>query len=99
MSVNFSRIFHLHGLYSINFFYADVCLLTKDPGPCSDDELRFYYDSSTGECRPFSYRGCQGNANNFQNPEECYGYCGRGAEISRRIYSPGKFFFNQLCCD
>ncbi|XP_034114561.1 kunitz-type protease inhibitor 2 [Drosophila albomicans] len=36
---------------------------------------RWYYDK--GSCRPFSYRGCNGNRNRFCMQESCETRCGK----------------------
>lgn len=36
---------------------------------------RWYYDKK-GVCRPFSYRGCNGNRNRFCTQESCEARCG-----------------------
>ncbi|XP_060650066.1 isoinhibitor K [Drosophila nasuta] len=36
---------------------------------------RWYYDK--GSCRPFSYRGCNGNRNRFCTQESCETRCGK----------------------
>jgi hypothetical protein len=38
--------------------------------------LRFAYEPKTGVCQPFTYGGCDGNANNFETIEACYAACG-----------------------
>lgn len=37
---------------------------------------KYYFDRNSGECKPFSYGGCQGNANNFDTHDECIARCG-----------------------
>ncbi|ELU04243.1 hypothetical protein CAPTEDRAFT_219882 [Capitella teleta] len=63
------------------------CQLPMVQGPCYADFLRYYYDRTTDECRPFTYGGCQGNDNNFISQEECFGTCGNTKEY--RVYKPG----------
>ncbi|MEV0322469.1 BPTI/Kunitz domain-containing protein [Streptomyces sp. NPDC050658] len=62
----------------------DTCTLPPDPGPCSNTLLRWYYNPATGECEPFIYGGCGGNANNFATKEQCEMHCPTG------IGAPGK---------
>ncbi|KAG1682364.1 Papilin [Nymphon striatum] len=57
------------------FQSADVCNLYKDSGPCEKWEKRFYYDFEAGECKKFSFGGCNGNGNNFQTVEDCENTC------------------------
>jgi hypothetical protein len=49
------------------------CLLPKDPGPCKDFEIRYYYDGDT--CRKLKYGGCEGNQNNFATKLDCRRFC------------------------
>uniref|UniRef100_UPI00398F183A PI-actitoxin-Aeq3b isoform X2 n=1 Tax=Pristiophorus japonicus TaxID=55135 RepID=UPI00398F183A len=53
----------------------DPCMLPLDEGTCSRYTLRWYYHRRTGECRPFIYSGCSGNANRFQAQEDCEQTC------------------------
>ncbi|VDP21318.1 unnamed protein product [Soboliphyme baturini] len=52
-----------------------MCSMPKDRGNCTKFELRFYYESSTRECKHFFYGGCGGNANNFKELLHCQRYC------------------------
>lgn len=47
---------------------AEVCRLLPlpDPGPCAGRKKRYYFSSRAGECRPFFFGGCGGNANRFE---------------------------------
>lgn len=35
----------------------------------------WYFKSSTRQCEPFTYGGCEGNANRFQSAEDCEKTC------------------------
>ncbi|NXU40640.1 TFPI1 inhibitor, partial [Drymodes brunneopygia] len=52
-----------------------LCLTPMDRGLCRAKELRFFYNYSTGRCRPFSYSGCGGNENNFISRKSCLRIC------------------------
>ncbi|NXY23759.1 TFPI1 inhibitor, partial [Atrichornis clamosus] len=52
-----------------------LCMTPMDRGLCRAKELRFFYDYSTGRCRPFSYSGCGGNENNFISRKSCLRIC------------------------
>ncbi|XP_009876131.1 PREDICTED: tissue factor pathway inhibitor-like, partial [Apaloderma vittatum] len=52
-----------------------LCLTPMDRGLCRAKELRFFYNPSTGRCRPFSYSGCGGNENNFTSRKSCLRSC------------------------
>jgi hypothetical protein len=44
-------------------------------GPCNAAFERFFFNSVTLACEPFSYGGCGGNQNNFESLEECETTC------------------------
>uniref|UniRef100_A0A0N5BLL4 Kunitz/Bovine pancreatic trypsin inhibitor domain protein n=1 Tax=Strongyloides papillosus TaxID=174720 RepID=A0A0N5BLL4_STREA len=56
-----------------------VCNLPKENGfECSNNPpitLRYYFDRSTGICKPFKFTQCGGNSNNFINKETCENFC------------------------
>ncbi|NWT58801.1 TFPI1 inhibitor, partial [Erythrocercus mccallii] len=52
-----------------------LCMTPMDRGLCRAKELRFFYNYSTGRCRPFSYSGCGGNENNFISRKSCLKIC------------------------
>ncbi|NWT72400.1 TFPI1 inhibitor, partial [Prunella himalayana] len=52
-----------------------LCMTPMDRGLCRAKELRFFYNFSTGRCRPFSYSGCGGNENNFISRKSCLRIC------------------------
>ncbi|KAM5280140.1 tissue factor pathway inhibitor [Ctenodactylus gundi] len=54
------------------------CLAPADKGLCRASDIRFYYNSDIGKCRPFKYTGCGGNENNFTSKEACVRACKRG---------------------
>ncbi|CDW51747.1 Kunitz protease inhibitor [Trichuris trichiura] len=51
------------------------CQLPMDIGPCRASMRRWYYDSSSSQCKPFIYGGCGGNSNNFMSNEDCLRAC------------------------
>lgn len=55
-----------------------LCMTPMDRGLCRAKELRFFYNYSTGRCRPFSYSGCGGNENNFVSKKSCLRICKKG---------------------
>lgn len=58
-----------HLLRYIIFFYCFFLLILAPT-------TRYYFDSSTGKCKPFQYSGCGSNANNFQTIQSCQAICG-----------------------
>ncbi|XP_064014232.1 tissue factor pathway inhibitor isoform X2 [Pogoniulus pusillus] len=55
-----------------------LCMTGMDRGLCRAKELRFFYNYTTGRCRPFSYSGCGGNENNFTSRKSCLRICKKG---------------------
>ena len=37
-----------------------MCLLPRAPGPCQDQDPKWYFDNSEKRCMPFYYGGCEG---------------------------------------
>lgn len=54
---------------------SGVCALEIVTGPCDAAFSRYAYDTQAGKCVPFSYGGCEGNANNFATLEACQAAC------------------------
>ncbi|XP_069673465.1 papilin isoform X4 [Periplaneta americana] len=53
----------------------DACDLPRVVGPCSGSMTQWYYDRSAGACFEFDYGGCQGNANRFNDRQQCEEHC------------------------
>ncbi|KAG5201919.1 hypothetical protein MJG53_012052 [Ovis ammon polii x Ovis aries] len=53
----------------------DLCQLPQARGPCKAALLRYFYNSTSNACEPFTYGGCQGNDNNFETTEMCFRIC------------------------
>lgn len=52
-----------------------TCALPLETGECRASMPRFGFDPVLGTCRPFTYGGCGGNANNFESFAECVTTC------------------------
>jgi hypothetical protein len=76
-----------------------LCFLEPDPGPCRGLHQRWAFDAATGLCLPFTYGGCEGNANNFETPDDCYGACDTGASGAAACSSPTDCtLMRSTCC-
>ncbi|KAI1893325.1 hypothetical protein AGOR_G00122560 [Albula goreensis] len=51
------------------------CAGKGDPGPCRAAFSKFYFDSDTTSCQPFTYGGCQGNGNRYDSVADCMLHC------------------------
>ncbi len=52
-----------------------ICNLPPEVGPCEALVPRWFHNVDTGQCEPFIWGGCLGNANNFATEAECAGRC------------------------
>ena len=57
--------------------YIDICKLTPSVGDCQASVTRYFFDSSLGRCKPFTYSGCGGNKNRFESFRDCIKQCGK----------------------
>lgn len=46
-----------------------------DKGPCNAIFPRYYYNQINEKCENFTYGGCGGNANNFEDYDSCSLLC------------------------
>ncbi|XP_013398726.1 papilin isoform X2 [Lingula anatina] len=56
----------------------DICNLPSAVGECRIPTLRYYFNTKTQQCEPFTYGSCGGNENNFVNIIDCVERCGKG---------------------
>ncbi|KAJ8036118.1 Papilin [Holothuria leucospilota] len=71
-----------------------VCSQVTDAGICTTQLSRFSFNAATGQCQPFSYSGCGGNANRFNTLQECEEYC--EVDICAQPVDPGPCSVPQL---
>uniref|UniRef100_K1PKN2 Papilin n=1 Tax=Magallana gigas TaxID=29159 RepID=K1PKN2_MAGGI len=67
--------------YTVN---VDLCDEKDERGPCSNYSVKWYYNKTEQKCRRFWYGGCEGNANRFDDEQECLDVC-----INRVRPNPG----------
>ncbi|CAI2353574.1 unnamed protein product [Caenorhabditis sp. 36 PRJEB53466] len=53
----------------------DFCQLPPDAGKCSQQLVRYYYDTQVDECKRFTFSGCGGNSNRFMRRAHCRNRC------------------------
>ncbi|XP_074853104.1 kunitz-type protease inhibitor 1 isoform X2 [Carettochelys insculpta] len=51
------------------------CVDLPDTGLCQESIPRWYYNPFAEKCDRFTYGGCEGNKNNFEEEEECLQSC------------------------
>lgn len=44
-------------------------------GPCTQWQTRYYFNSQRQACEPFTYGGCDGTGNRFNDQYECQTVC------------------------
>jgi Kunitz/Bovine pancreatic trypsin inhibitor domain len=57
---------------------AQICQLPRDSGPCDAAIRAYWHNPTSGVCEPFTYGGCQGNANRFETAIACQVACRGG---------------------
>ncbi|XP_060947820.1 kunitz-type protease inhibitor 1-like, partial [Limanda limanda] len=65
------------------------CAEPPHTGPCRADLTRWYYDPLDRKCHRFTYGGCQGNENNFEDEDKCGDTCDGVTE--RNVFFRGMF--------
>ena len=54
---------------------GQMCHQPNKPGPCTNYEVKWFYDSKYGGCNRFWYGGCDPGANHFDDEESCRAVC------------------------
>ncbi|XP_011689368.1 PREDICTED: papilin isoform X5 [Wasmannia auropunctata] len=82
-------------------FRLELCFLPDEHGPCSENQIKWFYDSRDGVCKQFRYGGCQSNGNNFNTREECEYRCGEVQDpcILPEVIGPCNGFVKQFYYD
>ncbi|KAL1443251.1 hypothetical protein MTO96_007532, partial [Rhipicephalus appendiculatus] len=55
--------------------YEANCLARAETGPCRAHATLWAYDAKLGECKTFTYGGCDGNENKYPTKEKCEETC------------------------
>ena len=65
-------------------------------GNCTQQITRYYYDNEARECKQFTYSGCNGNWNNFEQQDECNFrcVCSRSKDVGVGQAKNTRYFFN-----
>ncbi|KAJ1351167.1 hypothetical protein KIN20_007128 [Parelaphostrongylus tenuis] len=62
--------------------------MPRSSGPCRDAISMWYYDSSDGMCKQFTYSGCRGNENRFETKESCEMRCNARSQDNTVVGRP-----------
>jgi hypothetical protein len=69
------------------------------PGPCDAAIPAWWHDPATGVCVPFTYGGCEGNANRFVSLDACQAACSGGEPNLDACAGPGEcVLVAPICC-
>ncbi|KAH7973328.1 hypothetical protein HPB52_024136 [Rhipicephalus sanguineus] len=61
---------------------SPLCELELDKGECGRSQQKWGFNKSTGKCELFSYSGCGGNDNRFDDKQACELACIAAATLS-----------------
>lgn len=68
----------------------DVCNEPVSTGPCTEWQTLYYYNRENQTCEPFTYGGCEGTGNRFNDLYECETVCLAGREPHSASAAKGK---------
>lgn len=68
-------------------------------GPCRQWQTRYYFNKNSQTCEPFTYGGCQGTGNRFENRAECESVCIIGQEPTSTAHKGMKIGIYSNCCE
>uniref|UniRef100_V5HYT4 Putative tick kunitz 90 n=1 Tax=Ixodes ricinus TaxID=34613 RepID=V5HYT4_IXORI len=54
---------------------TSICALYPDGGPCRANWQQYFFNMTTSKCQVFTYGGCEGNENNFDDEDACQKQC------------------------
>lgn len=73
--------------YIVSVFFLAIdnpCILPLNPGFGTSQLPRYYFNPDSNQCVQFTYRGTQGNQNNFMTMQDCEQQCNRKSDASSK---------------
>lgn len=81
-------------LLSIDVDHKKVrCTEPPRTGPCRASHTRWYYDPLNRKCHRFTFGGCEGNENNFEEEDTCGSTCQGVTE--KNVFARGMFDYQE----
>lgn len=66
----------------------DPCVLPPLYGRCSENITKWHYEADSSRCIEFTFSGCYGNKNNFDDQQTCERSCNKRAEPEQTRSTP-----------